>query len=389
VRIRAAGTGLAAATVLALGACSSGGSEPAAAGSPTGAPTGRTPAAAATGTAVRGSPSPSPTGQPILTLAFTGDMLVSDALRAQAAGNAGGAGFDFGPMLREVAPVLRAADLAVCHQETPVSADNSVLAGWPSFSAPYQLAEAERAVGYDACSTASNHTVDRGATGVKSTLDVLDRVGIRHSGSARSAAEAAKLTYYEVKGVRIGHLSYAYGTNGITPPARWAVNLLDPARIRADAARSRAGGARFVVVSLHFGTEKDQTPSAYQREVVEAVLRSPDVDLIIGHHAHVVQPIQRRADGRWVVFGLGNLLAEQALMPGEGTAPPHRDGVVVRATIAAGPGGRYAVRRMGYVPTFVQTPEDVVRMAPPASRARTSAVLTSLGAPVIDDTPVR
>ena len=142
-------------------------------------------------------------------------------------------------------------------------------------------------------------------------------------------------------------------------------------------------------MSLHFGTEKVQTPSAYQREVVDAVLRSPDVDLVVGHHAHVVQPIQRRPDGRWVVFGLGNLLAQQALMPGEGTAPPHRDGVIVRVTIAAGPSGRYAVRRVGYVPTFVQAPQDVVELAPPTSRARTSAVLRSMGAPLTDDTPAR
>jgi poly-gamma-glutamate synthesis protein (capsule biosynthesis protein) len=120
---------------------------------------------------------------------------------------------------------------------------------------------------------------------------------------------------------------------------------------------------------------------------VDAVMRSPDVDLVIGHHAHVVQPIQRRPDGRWVVFGLGNLLAQQALMPGEGTAPPHRDGVIVRVTIAPGPGGRYAVRRVGYVPTFVQAPHDVVRLAPPFSRSRTSAVLRSMGAPITDDTP--
>ena len=128
-------------------------------------------------------------------------------------------------------------------------------------------------------------------------------------------------------------------------------------------------------------------PSAYQRDVVDQVLRSKDVDLVIGHHAHVVQPVQRRRDGRWVVFGLGNLLAQQALMPGEGTAPPHRDGVVVLVDIAAGPSGRYAVRRMGYVPTFVEAPRDVVRLAPPASRQRTTRTLTSLGAPLTDLTP--
>jgi Bacterial capsule synthesis protein PGA_cap len=375
--MRAAGVAL----VVLLAGCS-GGQRPVL-GSPTSAPVPTTSRAAAPSPAA----TPAPTAAPGITLAFSGDMLVSDELRAQAGRDAGGAGFDFTPMLREVAPVIRAADWAVCHQETPISADNSQLSGYPAFSAPYQLATAEKAAGYDACTTASNHTVDKGPGGIKSTLDTFDKVGIRHVGSARSAAEARKFTIYTVRGVHIGHLAYAYGLNGIPAPTPWAVNLIDPARIRADAAAIRAAGAQFVVVSLHFGTEKDQTPTAYQREVADAVLRSPDVDLIIGHHAHVVQPIQRRPDGRWVVFGLGNLLAQQALMPGEGTAPPHRDGVIVRVTIAPGPSGRYAVRRVGYVPTFVQAPQDVVELAPPMSRARTSAVIRSMGAPVTDDTP--
>jgi poly-gamma-glutamate synthesis protein (capsule biosynthesis protein) len=322
-----------------------------------------------------------------VTLAFTGDMLVSDELRARAAADAGGSGFDFDPMLREVAPILRAADWAVCHQETPISADNRVLSGWPSFSAPYQLAEGEKAAGYDACTTASNHTVDRGASGVKSTLDTLDRVGLRHVGSARSDAESRRLTVYEIKGVRVGHAAYAYGTNGIPPPAPWSVNLIDPPRIRSDAARLRTAGADFVVVSLHFGEEKVATPSAYQRQVVEQVLASKDVDLVIGHHAHVVQPVQRRPDGRWVLFGLGNLLAQQVIAPGESATPPHRDGVIVRVTVGRGQSGRYAVRRVGYVPTFVDAPSDVVRLAPAFSRRRTAAVLTSLGARLVDDTP--
>jgi poly-gamma-glutamate synthesis protein (capsule biosynthesis protein) len=312
---------------------------------------------------------------------------VHDDLRAQAARNAGGTGFDFRPMLAEVAPVLRAADWTVCHQETPISADNSALSGYPAFNAPRELAAAMKAAGYDACSTASNHTVDKGLAGVTATIGTLEKAGLRHVGSARSAAEATRPVIYPVKGLRVGHLAYTYGTNGIPVPTPWAVNLIDPARIAADARAIRAAGARFVVVSLHFGNEKDQQPSSYQREVADAVLRSPDVDLIIGHHAHVVQPVQRRADGRWVVFGLGNFLAQQALQPGEGIAPPHRDGVIVTATLAERPDGRWTVRRMGYVPTFVQTPRDVVRLAPPASRARTTAILTALGAPLSDDTP--
>jgi poly-gamma-glutamate capsule biosynthesis protein CapA/YwtB (metallophosphatase superfamily) len=321
-----------------------------------------------------------------VTLVFTGDMLVSDELRAQAGRYARGHGFDFAPMLRRVAPIIRSADWAVCHQETVISPDNRLLAGWPSFSAPYQLAEAEQAAGYDACTTASNHTVDHSAAGVRGTLDTFDRVGIRHVGSARTAAESRRLTIYPVRGVRIGHLAYTYGLNGDVHPAGWTVNLIDPARIRADAQRIRRAGAQFVMVSLHFGTEQDQTPSAYQRQTVAQVLASPDVDLVIGHHAHVVQPIQRRRDGRWVIYGLGNFLAQQSVHPPRLT-PPHRDGVIVRVTIAPGPRGRYAVTQVGYVPTYVNAPLDVIQFAPPFSRVRTVAALTAFGAPLVDDTP--
>jgi poly-gamma-glutamate capsule biosynthesis protein CapA/YwtB (metallophosphatase superfamily) len=199
--MRVAGIGL----VFLLAACS-GGQRPVL-GSPTAAP--------GTSRTAPSRPSPAPTAAPGITLAFSGDMLVSDELRAQAARDAGGDGFDFTPMLREVAPIIKAADWAVCHQETPISADNSALSGYPAFSAPYQLATAEKAAGYDACSTASNHTVDKGLGGIESTLDTFDRVGIKHAGSARSAAEARQFTIYTVRGVRIGHLAYAYGLDAV------------------------------------------------------------------------------------------------------------------------------------------------------------------------------
>ena len=129
MRTRAVIVCVAAATALA--ACSA--ADPPAT-APATAPTGHTQPSRPGPPATSRPPAPAePAG---ITLAFTGDMLVSDELRAQAARNAGGSGFDFGPMLREVAPVLRDADWAVCHQETPISADNRVLSGWPSFSAP-------------------------------------------------------------------------------------------------------------------------------------------------------------------------------------------------------------------------------------------------------------
>ena len=130
--------------LLGLAACSA--EEP---GRATPAPA-ATPAAtttAATTPAPTSARATTPPAPPTVTLAFTGDMLVHDDLRVQAARNAGGTGFDFTPMLAEVAPILRAADWAVCHQETPISADNSALSGYPAFNAPRELAAAMKAAG--------------------------------------------------------------------------------------------------------------------------------------------------------------------------------------------------------------------------------------------------
>lgn len=395
---RAAAAGLAVAAMLAGGCdggdpAASGRGTPAASGPPAGS-------AAQPGPRARTSPAPAASAsvtpgakerlggrlaQPV-TLLFTGDMLISDDLRARAERLAGGDGFDFRPMFAEVAPIIRSADWAVCHQETPISADNTALAGWPAFNAPRQLAEAERAAGYDACTTASNHTVDRGAAGVRSTLDTFDRVGIRHVGSARTEAEARRWTIYHVGGLRIGHLAYTYGLNGIEPPTAWAVNLIDPARIRADARSIRRAGAQFVVVSLHFGTEKVAEPSAYQRSVVDQVMAGREVDLVVGHHAHVVQPVQRRPDGRWILYGLGNFLAAQVVQAPDPT-PPHRDGVIVTVRIARDRQGVPVVTQVAYVPTFVDLAAGRIRLAPAFSRRRTAEVLTRYRAPLVDATP--
>jgi poly-gamma-glutamate synthesis protein (capsule biosynthesis protein) len=312
--------------------------------------------------------------------------LPSDDLREQAGRNAGGRGFDFMPMLAEVAPIVAAADWAICHQETPMSDDNVGLAGYPLFNAPYELAEDEKAIGFDACSTASNHTVDLGPGGIEATLGTLDRVGIEHTGSARSQEEYAEPTVYDVREVDVGHLAYTYSLNGLPSPAPWAVNLIDPPAIRADAARLKESGADVVIVSLHFGTEHDQRPSSHQEQVVDEIMRASEIDLIVGHHAHVVQPIERLPDGRWVIYGLGNFLAQQAIS-GSDPTPTHRDGVMVEVAFSPAADGGYAITRVGYVPTFVDAPSDIIRIAPDFSRERTETALRARGAPLVDLTP--
>jgi poly-gamma-glutamate capsule biosynthesis protein CapA/YwtB (metallophosphatase superfamily) len=253
-------------------------------------------------------------------------------------------------MFAELRPVGAAADLAICHLEVPLSSDGHGVTSWPSFNAPPQLAAALRWAGYDACSTASNHALDRGPAGVAATLGVLDQAGLRHAGTARNPAEGAAAVV-DVRGLRVGLLSYAYGLNDGRVPADqpWLVNLINPDRIVQDARAARRAGARFVVALLHWGHESQAAPTPDQRELARRLLAAPEVDLILGHHVHVVQPIEQ-VGGKWVAYGMGNSLSNQTPAC---CAAGSQDGVVVQVTVGV-EAGVARVRAVRHVPTWVE-----------------------------------
>ena len=244
-------------------------------------------------------------------LAFGGDVLIHEGVWEAAAT---GDGHDFTPMLEPIAPVLSAADLALCHLEVPLGRPGERLSGYPRFRAPAALATDLAEAGFDGCSVASNHALDQGEPGVVATLDALDGAGLGHAGTARSPEEDRAARLYDAGGIAVGHLSYAYGFNGFQPPSgrEWLVDPIDPTRILEDAAAVRASGAELVVVSLHWGDEYAHGVTAAQQEVADALAAAPGaVDLVVGHHAHVVQPISKVGE-MWVVWGLGNLLSNNS-----------------------------------------------------------------------------
>ena len=116
---------------------------------------------------------------------------------------------------------------------------------------------------------------------------------------------------------RVGVISVTYGFNTGPPEQPWQVSTLDVDAVLATARAARAVGADLVVVAVHAGTEYDTEPNSEQRAAAEALLASPDVDLVYGHHAHVVQPLQQ-INGKWVIYGLGNALRR---MPPRSTPP--------------------------------------------------------------------
>ena len=246
------------------------------------------------------------------TLVATGDIISHGAVAERADANVDD-GWDFSEMFRRVRPILAGADLALCHLESPLSMDDDDLSFRGTFRVPSSLADAIAGAGYDGCSLASNHALDSGPSTVESTLHHLRRVGLATAGMA-DRAEAAGPAWFDPGGIRVAHLSVTDFLNGRDLPTDppWLVGHLDVDLVAANAADAVDAGAEFVVVSVHWGEEYRADPTDRQRTAGRRLLAAPEVDLVLGHHAHVVQPVERLDgdalifDARILHFGLPN-----------------------------------------------------------------------------------
>jgi poly-gamma-glutamate synthesis protein (capsule biosynthesis protein) len=250
------------------------------------------------------------------TVAAVGDFLSEGLVNNAAATHAPpGVRFDYEPLLRPVEPLIAGADLAICHMETPVGAPGAQVgfAGKNAYGTNLIAAAAELPgdlvrVGFDRCSTASNHANDLGADGVRTTLEALDGAGLSHTGTARNAEEAAPRVL-DVAGVRVGHVAFARNSNTGFPSDWWRVRQgVSAGNVIDDVAAARAAGAEVVIVSLHVYVEMQNAPTAEDRAVVRDIIAGAHPDLIIIHGPHVVQPVER-VDGTLVFWSLGNFIS--------------------------------------------------------------------------------
>jgi Bacterial capsule synthesis protein PGA_cap len=293
-----------------------------------------------------------------LTILGAGDELLHPQVWAQAqkdAESAGRSGLDFDPIFADVKPEISDASLAICHLETPLATAHGPFAGFPRFSVPPQIAGTLHDIGYDTCSTASNHTLDQGTAGIKRTLDALDAVGVRHTGSYRTKADSTLPDIIEASPagggapVKVAQLSFTFGFNGLRRPAGedWIANVTDPTAILDAARAAKQAGAQIVVLSIHWGVEYSHAPNAGQKALARRLLASPDIDLILGCHEHVVQPIQR-IGGKWVVYGMGNQLARHA-----DPINDNREGIMPVFRFSETSPGHWRVTKAIAIPTWV------------------------------------
>ena len=254
-------------------------------------------------------------GPDTISLLFVGDAMAHQGQIDRARELGGSKGYDFSDCFTLIAPTVREADYAVVNLETPLGGGRGGYTGFPCFSAPDSFAEELKRAGFDLFLTANNHTLDRSDAGLRRTIAALDSLKVDHTGTFRNAEERERLVplIKDIRGFRIGFLKYTYGTNGITARDGAEVSLIDRDMMKREIAATRAAGAELIVVCVHWGVEYQLTEHASQRQLAQFLL-DEGVEMVIGGHPHVIQPMkviedEKSGERRLVVYSLGNFIS--------------------------------------------------------------------------------
>lgn len=283
------------------------------------------------------------------TVAAVGDFLSEGLVNTAAAAAAPpGVRYDYEPLLRPLEGIIQSADLAICHMETPIGPPGATagFAGKGGYGTNLIAAAAElpadlARVGFDRCSTASNHSNDLGVDGIRTTLEALDGAGLSHTGTARTPEEAAPQVL-DVGGVRVGHIAFARNSNTGFPKEWWRVRqAVTATNVNDDVASARAAGAEVVIVSLHVYVEMQTGPTADDRGLVQQIAAQAQPDLIIIHGPHVVQPVEQ-VNGTLVYWSLGNFISGMGVANrGKYSDPRTLDGLLASVRFTQQPDGSW------------------------------------------------
>jgi poly-gamma-glutamate synthesis protein (capsule biosynthesis protein) len=254
-----------------------------------------------------------PPGPDFLTLVAAGDNLFHDVMIQPPPENET---YQFESIYSLIKPYIEPADIAFINQETLLAGKDFGFSGYPRFNTPQELGNALLSVGFDVVNHATNHIMDKGEKAVFATMDYWDaRPKAAYLGIHRSPEQRSRQVIIEKKGIKVGFLAYTMETNGLPVPKDkpYLVSLGNTAVMAEEIDRLRPN-CDFLAVSMHWGVEYEHTPNAAQ-ERMSKFLAEHKVDLVIGHHPHVLQPfsaIPRPNGGTMLCFySLGNFASAQ------------------------------------------------------------------------------
>lgn len=263
--------------------------------------------------------------------------------------------YDFSYVYEDIIDYTQISDITIGSLETTFAGKEKGYSNYPTFNTPDSLATALKNIGIDVISLAGNHALDYGYTGLCRTIDVLDNVGISHLGTYKIEEDQEKLLIENVKGVNIAFINYTYGTNGIPLPSgkEYCVNLIDKNLIKKQIEQAKSLNVDIIVVCMHWGTEYRTTANLEQEELANFLFEN-GVDIILGNHPHVLEPMEKRTitleDGTekevFVVYALGNFTADQR-------AEITRDSAILNLTITKNLDGKISIDKVNYVPIYM------------------------------------
>ena len=288
------------------------------------------------------------------SLAAIGDVMCHNTQYMDAY-NSSTDSYDFSYVFEDIQTYIQSADISIGSLETTFAGKDRGYSNYPTFNSPEQLAYDLSEMGLDVLSTAGNHALDKGFSGLSDTLDVLDDANISHSGTYRSQEDRDSVLIKDVKGVKVAILSYTYGTNGIPVPSdkEFCVNLIDKDLIKQDIENAKSQNADVIISCMHWGIEYQTTPNDEQEDLADFLFEN-GVDIILGNHPHVLQPMEKRsvtlADGTaedcFVVYALGNFICDQ-------NSENTRNSIILNLDITKNPDGKISIDKVDYVPIYM------------------------------------
>ena len=256
-----------------------------------------------------------------LSLIMVGDNLIHDKIYKEAQTPNG---YDFTKFYSKIKPIVKNYDLAYYNQETILGGSEIGISSYPAFNSPYEVGDAMIDAGFNLVSLATNHTLDKGELAIINSRKYWDKqTEVLAVGSYSSEEERNEIHILEKNNIKYTLLNYTYGTNGIKIPNGkdylvniWPVTGTNPnndityqnykEQIKKDIEKVR-DKVDLLLVAMHWGTEYEYTPNTYQKDMAE-YLESLGVDIIIGTHPHVIEPIDW-INNTLVIYSLGNFLS--------------------------------------------------------------------------------
>ncbi len=248
-----------------------------------------------------------------MSIVMVGDALIHGAVYMDA--QTGKNTYDFTSMFTDIAPIIKKYDLRYYNQESIIGGKKIGVSHYPRLNSPEEIGEDLVAIGFNLVSLANNHSFDKGEAGLQNSIAFWkSQEGVKTAGSYSSFAEQSNIPVYEQNGIKYSFLAYTMCTNGLSAPKgkEYYVNVYDETQVKNDITNARNNGAEVIIVSMHWGNEYTHVPTSIQKETA-TYLSNLGVNLIIGSHPHVIQPMEYIND-TLVIYSLGNFISAQRVL---------------------------------------------------------------------------